>query len=126
VRVPLTAAQILTLNTVPVSLVAAPGAGIALQVDAMVFEFTYNPVQFTGGGLVGPVYHGQTTNHLSGGVAAATILAAANAYVSLGPPITAFPLIANTGIDLYAATGNFAAGNSTAVVKLWYSQITLG
>src|ERR1017187_3577160 len=52
VQVTLTAAQIITLNTVPVSLVAAPGAAYALLADAMLFQFKYNSVAFTGGGAV--------------------------------------------------------------------------
>lgn len=126
VRVALTAAQITTLHSVPVQLLAAPGAGFAILPTAMAFEFTYGTVQFTGGGAVNPVYHGQTTNHLGGSVAAATIQAAANAYISCGAPAAALALLANTGVDLYAATADFAAGDSTAVVKLSYDLITLG
>ena len=125
-QVTLTAAQITTLHSVPVALVAAPGAGIALMADAFLFQFKYGTVQFTGGGAVNPVYHGATTNHLAGSVAAATIQAAANATISAGALATAFALSANTGIDLYAASADFAAGDSTAICTLWYTQYTLG
>ena len=125
-QVTLSAAQITTLHSAPVPLVAAPGAGIALVLDAALFQFKYGSVQFTGGGAVNPVYHGATTNLLAGSVAAATIQAAANATISLGSMASALSVTTNVGIDLYAATADFAAGNSTAIVLLWYTVYTLG
>lgn len=124
--VALSAAQITTLNSVPVALIAAPGAGKVIMVDAMMFQFKYGTVQFTGGGAVSPVYHGATTNLLGGSVAAATIQAAANANISAGAPAAALALTTNAGVDLRAATADFAAGDSTAFVTIWYSVITLG
>lgn len=125
VQVTLTAAQIITLHSVPVALVAAPAAGLVILPTALVFQFKYGTVQMTGGGVVGPVFHGATTNLLGGGVAAATIQAAANAIISAGGPATAQALTSATGIDLYAATADFAAGDSTAIVTLSYDLITL-
>jgi hypothetical protein len=123
---PLTAAQITTLNTAPVVLLPAPASGKVLVANSMIFQFKYGSVQFTGGGAVNPVYHGATTNLIGGSVAAATIQAAANATIGIGPLTTPLALTANAGIDLYAATANFAAGNSTAIVWLWYTVLTLG
>ena len=128
VRVAISSAQFLALNTTPVALVAAPGAGKVLICDGFYFEFTYNSIQYTSGGVVNPVYHSATASLTAGGVAAASIQAAAN-YYGYSPAIagaTALALSANTGIDLYAATGNFSTGNSTAVVKMPYTILTLG
>lgn len=128
VRVALTAAQLITLNTVPVALVAAPAAGLALICTGFIFQMVYGTVQFTGGGVVAPVYHGATTALTAGTVAAATVQAAAN-YTGYAPGAagaTAQAITSATGIDLYAATGNFAAGDSTAVVTLFYDVVTLG
>jgi hypothetical protein len=125
VQVLLTAAQITTLHSVPVSLVAAPAAGFVIAVDAMTFSFKYGTLQFTGGGVVSPVYHGATTNLLSGGVAAATIQAAASAVVALGGPASALALTTATGVDLYSTVADFAAGDSTALVTLWYSVLAI-
>jgi|SRR5947209_14234888 len=129
VRVPLTAAQITTLNSVPVSLVAAPGAGIALVFKQMIFQFIYGTVQFTGGGVVKPVYHGATTDlTVTGGVAAATIQAAApvTLFLRADPAAGGLAITTNAGLDLTAATADFAAGDSTAVVTIDYDVITLG
>lgn len=125
VQVTLTAAQITSLHTVPVSLVAAPGAGLVIVPTMLVFQFKYGAVQFTGGGAVNPVYHSATANLLGASVAAATIQAAASAVISTGPAAGPTTLAANTGVDLYAATANFAAGDGTAVVTLSYDLITL-
>lgn len=129
VQVALTAAQIITLHSVPVALVAAPAAGIALVFKQLIFQFTYGTIQFTGGGVVMPVYHGATADlTLTGGVAAATIQAAVNALVLLraDPAAGGLAITSATGLDLYAATADFAAGDSTAIVTLDYDVLTLG
>lgn len=127
VQVSLTAAQIITGNSVPVPLVAAPGAGIALIAQAMTYQFKYGTVQMTTStGATSPVYHGATTNLLAGSVAATVIKAAASSTTSCGGPATGLAVSTNTGIDLLTASADFAAGDSTAIVTLWYDQITLG
>lgn len=52
VQVTLTAAQIITLHSAPVALLAAPGASQAIIVTGFTFQFKYNSVQMTGGGVV--------------------------------------------------------------------------
>jgi hypothetical protein len=125
-RIALTAAQLTTLHSVPVNLVPAPGAGLALVLDSATLQFTYGTVQFTGGGAVNPVYHGLTTALLSGAFAAATITGAANALISAGSAAAALAVTANLGIDLLATGADFAAGNSTAIVTVWYTILTEG
>lgn len=127
-RVALTAAQLTTLHSVPVSLVPAPGAGRVLIFEELIFDFKYNSVQFTGGGVVEPVYHGQTTGLSVGTVAAATVTGSANALVHLAQQAstTGLSVLDNTGLDLYAATADFAAGNSTAIVIVNYAIWTRG
>lgn len=129
VRVALTAAQIIALHSVPVALVAAPGAGAALIFDWMTFQFAYGTVQFTGGGVVSPVYHGLNVDEtVVGGITANTIKAAASSLTLLNaePAAGGLALTANLGLDLYAATADFAAGDSTAIVVLSYGILTLG
>lgn len=122
-RIALSAAQLITLHSVPVSLVPAPGAGRVIIFEELLFDFKYGSVQFTGGGVVGPVYHGQTTGLSVGTVAAATLQAAASALAHLAQQASATGLtvLDNTGLDLYAATADFAAGNSTAIVIVNYA-----
>lgn len=128
VTVPLTAAQIITLNTVPVPLVAAPGVGFALIVDSLIFEMTTTATQFTGGGAVAPVYHGSTTP-ITGNTIPATVVTAvagtSNTFLSAGAIANGLTMQANTGVDLFAATANFAVGTGTAKIIVNYKVITL-
>lgn len=125
-QVALSAAQITTLHSAPVSLIAAPGAGVAINLESMVFNFKFGTTQFTGGGAVNPVYHGATTALLSGAIAQATIQGGVNATISAGARAAALALSSNTGVDLLASGGDFTGGgDSTATVTLEYDLITL-
>lgn len=123
-QVTLTAAQIRTLNTAPVAAIPAPGVGNAVVMYGMLFQYKFGTIQFTGGGAINPVHHGATTNLLTGAVAAATVQAATSALVSVGAAAVALPVSVNVGVDIFANTGNFAAGDGTAIVTLFYDIVT--
>ena len=125
--VTLTPAQVLTLNTAPTNLIPAPAANQAIYVQGMTVQlkWTAGNVQYTGGGPVQPVYHGATVDLLTGNVAAATINGNVTAVVSAGGP-AGITLTPGVGVDLYAGTANFAAGNSPVIVTIVYSIVTLG
>jgi hypothetical protein len=125
-QVTLSAAQITTLHSVPVTLVAAGGANTVLLPTLLTFQFKFGTVQFTGGGAVSLVYHGAGTNLLGASVAAATVTGNANAVVSVGPAAGPTTATTNTGLDFLAATADFAAGDSTAIVTVSYDLLTLG
>jgi len=122
-------ASVLTLHSVPVSLVAAPGAGKAIIVESCLIEVTATSTAFAAGGVVAPVYHGATT------ALTANTLAAAN--INTGTPGTTYwnlveaqtangsPITANAGVDLYAATQDFTTGTGSLKVQIWYSVVTL-
>jgi hypothetical protein len=80
-------------------------------------------VQYTGGGVVEPVYHGTTVSLSVGAIPAAILTAAASSLTHLAQQASATGITAvdGGGIDLYAATGNFAAGNGTAIVIVNYA-----
>lgn len=126
--VPLSAAQITTLNSVPITLIPAPLSTQIILVSQILFQFKYGSVQFTGGGAITFPYHGTSTNvHASTGIANTVIQAAASS-ITLLPPIAAngvFTSDAGLGVDIIGATADFAAGNSTAIVSLVYSVVTL-
>ena len=126
--VTLSAAQIITLHSVPVALVASPGAGLALIPIMMLFEITTTSTGFTGGGVVAPVYHSATAALTANTVPVATVTAGAGTtytLLSLGAPSNGLVLTANAGIDLYAASADFAAGTGTGKVQIWYVTVTL-
>lgn len=125
-RVVVTSALLDALHSAPYTAVPTPGAGKALLFHCAAFEFQAGNVAYTGGGAITPVYHGATTD-LSGlgGVAAAVITGAVNDYKYL-PSIVQIDVTANVGIDLLAASANFAAGNGVLIVKIHYSVLMLG
>ena len=126
--VPLTAAQITTLHTVPVTVIAAPGAGKAIVVEQAVLEFKFGTVAFTGGGVVTLIYHGGSTALHSGSVPASVITAASGTSATeVGPQTGAngLTLAVNAGVDISAATANFAAGDGTAQLWIWYTVANL-
>lgn len=120
----ITSAQVLALSGTPVTLIAAPGTGLFVQiVDALIY-LNYNSAAYAAG---------STLQILSGSVAVATTTATlinGSASAVIQP---AFPLIGSTGkpggsnsaITLGVAGANFTTGNSTLDVLLWYSIVTL-
>jgi hypothetical protein len=121
----LTAAEVTALHSAPITLIKAPGGNKVIVVNRAIVQYRYGTVQYTGGGAVQLVYHGATTNLLTGTVAAATIQAAANATISLGAGASGLALTTNTAVDLYAATADFAAGDGVARVTVWYTVYQL-
>jgi hypothetical protein len=125
--VPLTAAQIIAMYTTPVSLIAAPGAGLAIVVNSILFEMTTTATAFTGGGAVSFVYTGGSVSCVTGTITTGTITAGAGTSQTLMGPSAAtngIALPSNTGISITNATQVFAAGTGTAVVKIAYTIVT--
>jgi hypothetical protein len=120
--VTLTAAQIIAMKTTPVSILAAPAAGIAIVVDSLLFQMKSTATQFTGGGLVTFIYHGTSilVTGSADGVPAATVNSATASNNLLSPVQAVIQPPAATGVDITNATAVFATGTGTAVVTIWY------
>ena len=126
-EVALTAAQLTTLHSVGCVLLPAPSnANAYIVVTGLAFEFDYGSVQFTGGGAISAFYTGQSTNVLAATIPAATLTAAASSITYVDAAGAAQTVTPGVGITLQAATADFAAGNSGAVVKIWFSLVTPG
>jgi predicted RecA/RadA family phage recombinase len=126
--IPLTAAQLTTLHSAPVALIADPGSGKVIVPGEVVFEFKFGTVAFQAGGAVSTVFHGATTPINNGSIPAATINAASGTSVTaLGPPAgtNGAALTAHAGLDLYAAGADFTSGDGTANVWVYYQVLTL-
>lgn len=125
----LTSAQVTTLHSVPVTLVPAPASTQVVIFLSAFFSFPYNSVQYTGGGAVSLVQHGLSVNQMAGTIAAASILAAANFSAFFIPVQTAGGTLTTgaggLGLDLSAASADFAAGNSTLKYQISYYLGTL-
>jgi hypothetical protein len=115
-------AQVLTLNTVGVSLVAAQGAGTMLEVVSCVLENVFLTGAFTGGGVIGIDYGLAGT--AASTTAAATFLTSPTAnQICLLTGAVASSLsstVLNKALVLTCATANFAAGAGSLNYRLSY------
>jgi hypothetical protein len=125
--VTVTAAQVLLLNGTPITLVAAPGAGLAIVVDEVVVFMDYATTAYT------EVAAGEDLavkyTDASGATIATietdgflTLEADAVRYVT--PTTTAaFTPVANSPVVLNMLTGNIATGDSPLKVRTSYHLI---
>lgn len=123
VKLTLSSAQILALHTTPVELVAAPGAGSVLVPVSAIAKKAYGGTQYTGSDGIS-IYWGTATLAMS--LLSATDLNDANSHwnTSALPNKDLTSSIENTALNIYAPTGNSAAGNSTCEISLDYRTVT--
>ena len=118
----LTAAQIKALSGTPITLLAAPGTGLSIQILDAVFKLNFGTTQFAAG---------STVQILQNSIAVATTTATlinGGSSVLIQP---AFPGIgtsaslgaSNSAVTVGVAGANFTTGDSTVDVHLWYSVI---
>lgn len=121
--VTVTANQIKALNASPKTLIAAPSAGETLIVERVLFRFNWGTTQYTGGSALSVLYAGGSTNLMAGTLAASFITGPTAAVTSdailagLGTQLAAPQ---ETAVTLKAAAAEFAAGDSTLEVQIWY------
>ena len=128
VSVPLTAAQINTIYTTPISVIPAQGAGTLIEVQSCVLDLKYGSAAFTSGGTV-TIGYGTTQATVAASTAAATIAstvlttfsASQSILVAGSYPVTANTLSLNTAVSITNGTGVFATGTgATAVLDCAY------
>jgi len=117
VEVTITAANIIAMNGTPVNVIAAPGAGYAIQYLSSSLVYDYDTATFGGGGDV--------TLEYTGGAAVSTTVAAANSFGAAGDKVYTmealnaaggYTMPVNTGLDITNATGAFTNPGTAAGV----------
>lgn len=125
---PLTAAQINTINTTPITIIPAQGANTLIEVQSCVLDLKYGSAAFTGGGTV-TVGYGSTQSTVAASPAAATLAATvfttftASQAISVAGAmaVTANTLTLNKPVAVTVGTANFAAGTgATGVLDCAY------
>ncbi len=125
VSVPLTLSALQTLNSIPVQVVAAQGAGTFVEIQSCTLNLKRGSAAFTGGGTV-TIGYGASSATVAG---AATIAATVFTTFAASQSITvagALAVNANTGILnvpvwINAASGDFASGTgATGVLDCAY------
>jgi len=119
-NVRITSAEILALNATPKELVAAPGAGRAIEFVSAALFLDYGAATYTGNGtliveaVTGPVV-------LSGVLPAASLLhKAADGFAVMAPLSTGIDLVVNDAIELKEPTGECTVGDGTLTVRVGY------
>jgi hypothetical protein len=128
-QIAMTAAEWNGMYGAPKLLIAAPGAGNLIVVDACVLKMTFVAAQYAAGGAVALQY--DNTVHGAGTLASATLAAAtvngyaASSNVSVAPLVTssAITTTENKGLYISNQTGAFTTGDGTWHVSLAYRII---
>jgi hypothetical protein len=121
----LTAAQIKTLNSVPTTIIAAPGANKALVITQATFQIIPTATTYTSGGVVSLVYHGGSTNLMAGNLTAGFVTSSTGLVQTVDVAAGPTSVSTNSGIDISCATGDFATGTGTLKYSVATTTINL-
>ena len=123
-EVELTSAQVLALNTTPITLVAAPWAWKFINVLSIVGTVDYNSAAYATNVTLEFRYTNGSGTKVTADIAA-LIDATADKAVAVKGIEAALVLTDNAPVVVRTATGNPATGNSPVKFKVVYETITL-
>jgi hypothetical protein len=118
-------ADVLTLNTTPIEIVAAPGAGYAIEVISASMKMVYVSATYSTNTTLELITAGATNRQAETQIknSASTIRRFADA-TTLGSA-TATQLLENAAVNVTVETGDPTAGDSDITVYVTYRIITL-
>lgn len=124
-------AQVLTLSTVGVPLIPAPGAGNVIQVERLWLEQVALTAAFASGGNITAAYGTQASQTAATGAIAATVLTGGSGttnQIGQALPVAVAngnsSVLLNKAVGLYAASGDFTTGGGSVIVKITYRTLT--
>ena len=118
-KIALTSAQILALNTTPITVIAAPGAGKVIAPISVIFNSIYNTITYVNNTSVAVKINGVAGNGFAiGGLASYTA-------IYLGSPPAAQEMLENAALVVMTQTGNTTTGDGTATVGVYYKIHTI-
>jgi hypothetical protein len=118
-------ADVLHLNTTPIEIVAAPGAGYAIEVISASMKMVYNSATYATNTSLELITAGATNSQASTVIknSASTIRRFADATTLASA--TATQLVENAALNVTVASGDPTAGDSDITVYVTYRIITL-
>jgi hypothetical protein len=118
-------ADVLQLNTTPIEIVAAPGAGYAIEVISASMKMVYNSATYATNTSLELLTAGATNSQTSTVIknSASTIRRFADATTLASA--TATQLVDNAALNVTVASGDPTAGDSDITVYVTYRIITL-
>lgn len=120
-------ASVLTLNGTPLEIVAAPGAGYAIQLVAASFKLTYNSIAYATNTDLQLIADTATIAQVK--TSSGAINGTVTQHIILGevpsPGTTDTQIIENKSLKVQVPTGNPTAGNSDIKVYVLYRIITV-
>jgi len=118
-------ADVLHLNTTPIEIVAAPGAGYAIEVISASMKMVYNSATYATNTSLELITAGATNSQASTVIknSASTIRRFADATTLASA--TATQLVDNAALNVTVASGDPTAGDSDITIYVTYRIITL-
>lgn len=124
-KIALSSAQILALNSTPVSLIPAPGAGKVIIVENICLQMTTTATQYANGGALEFRYTNASGSKVTADIAAAVVTAAAGtSYTSVAGVTTSLTNVVNSAVVVNNATAPYITGNGTAILNIKYRVVT--
>jgi len=118
-------ADVLTLNTTPIEIVAAPGAGYAIQVISASFKMVYVTTQYATNFNIQLLTSGANVEQAEVDSLNASVSTIRALDISSTNAPTATQIIENAALNVTVETGNPTAGDSDITVYVTYRIITL-
>ena len=124
-KLTIASADVLTLNTTPIEIVAAPGAGYAIEVISASMKMVYVSATYVTNTSLELITAGATNSQASTVIknSASTIRRFADATTLASA--TATQLVENAALNVTVASGDPTAGDSDITVYVTYRIITL-
>ena len=120
-RTEVSSAQILTLNSAPLELVEAPGAGYVLSPMEMIIDYQFETIAYATNTRLQLINDSADVYMNDDGPLPSII-----DYISIGSvPLFPTPAHENESLRLTVNTGDPTAGDGTLTIHLWYIKLLL-
>ena len=128
----ITSAQLKALNTTPLDIVAAPGAGMVICVIAASFAYTFNTAGYTPNGTLALFYNGKSaatsilhvnqTGFIDQSASQVKVPPLSATFDGTQTPLFATSTVTNKSLQV-GASGNPSTGSGTLTVTVWYDIV---